>query len=145
MRYPLYCFPLFFFLGGAVDIGWRCLLQPYLEKKMPFILSIVLVGIIWSVWHLPLFFIVGTTQYSETFIYFAISTTGLAFVLAVIYRLSGSVWLCILFHCATNSLQGTWPIGDDLFVNINQSIVLAALAIAIWLIHRRIAERDSVT
>ena len=48
--------------GGIEEIGWRGLLQPELEKKYPHIVAAVSVGIIWAIWHLPLWFIDGTHQ-----------------------------------------------------------------------------------
>ena len=42
--------------GGNEEIGWQGFLQPSLEKILPFPLATVTTGLIWAVWHLPLFF-----------------------------------------------------------------------------------------
>lgn len=49
-------------IGGLEEAGWMYILQPELDKKYGFILSSVLVGLIWILWHVPLFFIPGTNH-----------------------------------------------------------------------------------
>jgi len=53
--------------GGMEETGWRGMLQPALEEKMNFILATLITGVIWGVWHLPLFLISKTTQYQMSF------------------------------------------------------------------------------
>lgn len=50
-------------IGGLEEAGWMYILQPELDKKYGFILSSVSVGVIWILWHIPLFFIPGTKHY----------------------------------------------------------------------------------
>ena len=45
--------PLFIIGGGLEELGWRGYLQPKLEKESNFIVSVIIVGVIWSLWHLP--------------------------------------------------------------------------------------------
>lgn len=41
--------------GGMEELGWRGFLQPEVEKHLPFIPATLIVGIIWTCWHIPLF------------------------------------------------------------------------------------------
>ncbi|WP_425549061.1 hypothetical protein [Amphibacillus indicireducens] len=34
-------------------MGWRGLIHPEQEKKLPPILSALIIGVVWSFWHLP--------------------------------------------------------------------------------------------
>ena len=54
--------PLFILFGGLEEIGWRGVLQPNLDKAGQPVRTGTIVGIIWTIWHLPLFFILGTYQ-----------------------------------------------------------------------------------
>lgn len=36
------------------DLGWRGSLQPQLQSKWSAISATVMVGIVWVIWHLPL-------------------------------------------------------------------------------------------
>lgn len=95
--------PVMLFGGGLEEAGWRYILQPELEKKYSFIISTIIVSIIWWLWHLPLFYIQGVVQYGQNYFAFGISILGLSFALASIRKNTGSIWLCVLFHCIENS------------------------------------------
>lgn len=52
-------------VGGplAEEFGWRGYALDRLMSRFRLLPSSVILGIIWFVWHLPLFFMVGTTQH----------------------------------------------------------------------------------
>jgi membrane protease YdiL (CAAX protease family) len=126
--FPLYAIvimiPALLFGGGLEEAGWRYILQPELEKKFNFTVSTLIVGIIWWIWHLPLFFIQGTSQYGTNYSGFGITVLGLSFSLAGIRKITGSVWLCVLFHCIANALAGIYVVKYNLYGNIVTTIVL---------------------
>jgi len=96
--------PIMIIGGGLEEIGWRGFLQPELQKKLSIIQSTFLVGVIWAVWHLPLWFISGTHQETNLdFLWFLINAVALSFLLAAIYNGTKSIFLCILFHAFTNA------------------------------------------
>ena len=105
--------PAMLFGGGLEEAGWRYILQPEMEKRFPFWLSALSVGVIWWIWHLPLFYIAGTGQSSMNFFLFGVSAIALSFALATIKKISNSVWLCVLFHCLTNALSGIFIINNS--------------------------------
>lgn len=89
--------------GGLEESGWRYILQPNLEKMMPFSLATLLTSAIWGLWHVPLFFMAGTSQQNMNFGAFFLLLISFSFSLAVIRKLTKSVWLCVLFHAALNA------------------------------------------
>lgn len=125
---PLYAIivmiPIMLFGGGLEEAGWRYILQPEMEKSHSFVLSTFIVSFIWWIWHFPLFLIQGTGQYGSNFFAFGISVLGLSFALAVIRKVSNSVWLCVLFHCMINSLSGIYIMNVNILGNIASSAVL---------------------
>lgn len=116
--------PMMLIGGGLEEAGWRYILQPELEKKYKFIVSTLIVSLIWWVWHLPLFYIQGVSQYGQNYFAFGINVLGLSFALASIRKNTDSVWLCVLFHCIVNSLSGIYIINDNILGNIITSIIL---------------------
>lgn len=116
--------PMMIIGGGLEEAGWRYILQPELEKKYKFIKSTIIVSIVWWLWHLPLFYIQGVSQYGKNFFAFGINILGLSFALASIRKNTNSVWLCVLFHCITNSLYGIYIINDNIWGNIVTTIIL---------------------
>jgi membrane protease YdiL (CAAX protease family) len=103
---PVYLlmFPVLIFIGGLEELGWRFVLQSSLEKKVSFTLSSSIIALIWAVWHLPLFFIEGRIQYDWNFGLYLIFMFGLAFPIAAVYRISKSVWLCVLLHALFSTI-----------------------------------------
>jgi membrane protease YdiL (CAAX protease family) len=130
---PLYLFfvliPLMLFGGGMEEVGWRYILQPELDKKYGFIISAIIVAIIWSLWHLPLFFIKDASQYETNFLLFAIDILGLTFALGAIHKISNNVFLCILFHCILNAGSVTFNIRDTILGNSITASVLIIVSI----------------
>lgn len=116
--------PMMLFGGGLEEAGWRYILQPELEKKYKFIISTLIVSVIWWIWHLPLFYIQGVFQYRQNYLAFGINVLGLTFALASIRKNTNSVWLCVLFHCIANSLSGIYIINDNILGNIVTTIIL---------------------
>jgi membrane protease YdiL (CAAX protease family) len=89
--------------GGLEELGWRGVAQPMLERRVSRLASAAIVGVAWALWHLPLFFIHGVSQYGANFELFAADVVGNAFLLAWIYGGTGSILVCVLFHAASNT------------------------------------------
>ena len=58
---PLIVF-LYFLQAGIEEIGWRGYLQEKLGRVFSLPVSSLLTGLIHTIWHLPLFWVVGTNQ-----------------------------------------------------------------------------------
>lgn len=116
MVQPLYIafieFPFMIIGGGLEEIGWRGFLQPTLQRRIPAVVSTLIVSVIWAVWHLPLWFIVGTNQTSLNFISFLITAMGLSFVLAALYNATQSIFLCIVMHAFINGFWDVYKSND---------------------------------
>lgn len=113
MVLPFYTFflslPGGLIIGGLEEAGWMYILQPELDKKYGFVLSSVFVGIIWALWHIPLFFIPGTNHGEGliNFWMFAVQLMAFRFFNGAIYKISGKgrVFMCVLFHTMFNAVS----------------------------------------
>jgi len=123
--------------GGMEEAGWRYILQPELEKKYGYIISAIIVAVIWSLWHLPIFFVPGTNQYGTNFLLYAIDIVGLTFALGAIRKISNSVFLCVLFHCIHNAGSVTFNLEDTLLGNVITSCLLIIVSIIVVLLHKK--------
>ena len=124
--------------GGLEEAGWRYILQPELEKKYSFAISTIAVSLIWWLWHLPLFFIQGVGQYGKNFFAFGISVLGVSFALAGIRKNTGSVWLCVLFHCLVNALGAIYIIQDHIWGDVVTAAILILCACVLVKMNDRI-------
>lgn len=110
-----------FFLGGtlAEEYGWT-LLSDELDADLPLKASTAVLGSIWALWHLPLFFIItkGAIQGYTPFYIFFIVTVALRFLFSWAYhRGGGSILSNMLFHTASNiaySVAAIAPAPGDL-------------------------------
>lgn len=138
---PLYAVivmvPMMLFGGGLEEAGWRYILQPELEKRYKFIVSTIIVSIIWWIWHLPLFFIEGVAQYEQDYLIFGINVFGLSFALASIRKNTDSVWLCVLFHCIINSLSGIYLVNDNIWGNVAATIIIVLFSCVLTTINSK--------
>lgn len=60
----LMSFPIVLVVGGPLleEYGWRGFALDRLQSRWNGLVSSLILGVIWSIWHLPLFLITGTTQ-----------------------------------------------------------------------------------
>lgn len=121
--------PLMIFGGGLEEAGWRYILQPELDKRIGFVFSSVTVAVIWSLWHLPLFFIPGTSQFGTQYFLFALNVFALTFALGAIRKISGSVFLCVLFHCMVNACSGIFILKQSFLGLAVMLILLVSISI----------------
>lgn len=103
-----YSFFIFFaqsiIFGGIEEIGWRYTWQPVIEKKIGFELACILTFLSWGVWHYMYFYLVGGIE-TINHMTFLIGLLGSCFILAAVYRLTKSLWLCVFYHCVLNAFS----------------------------------------
>ena len=85
-----------FIYGGEEELGWRGIMQPLLEKKLNFPVAAIITGIVWGIWHIPLWFVNGSSQQNMSFIFFLILAVILSFWLAAIYKKTECVKVNVL-------------------------------------------------
>jgi membrane protease YdiL (CAAX protease family) len=110
--------PTFFhtlFLAGGLneETGWRGYALPEMLAKMSAFRASMLLGVLWGLWHTPLYFLPGTGQNemirSGGSIFFLLPafvlwTAGLSVIFTWLSdRTGGSLLLAILFHAAINT------------------------------------------
>jgi membrane protease YdiL (CAAX protease family) len=109
-------FVLIFIIGGPLgeEFGWRGLVLPALEAKLSPPWDSLMLGIIWTVWHLPLFLISESSQHSLPFWLFALLTMPLCILITWIYHCSrDSLLMVMLFHAAVNTWFGALKISPE--------------------------------
>ena len=120
--------PMMLFGGGLEETGWRGVLFPELEKRLGFTAATVVTAAVWWFWHLPLFFINGVSQYGGDFLSFGFCVLGLSFALSAIRTVTGSTWLCVLFHCLINSLHGVYVVRENRLGSLTAAVVLILIS-----------------
>lgn len=81
-------------------------MQPKLEKATNFIVSVLIVGIVWSIWHLPLWLIKGTVQSALPFGMYTALAIILSFGFTALYKYTNNIFLTVLSHAWFNGCIG---------------------------------------
>lgn len=125
--------PMFLVIGGLEEIGWRGFwLKKELEKENKnIIIAVLIIGVVWEMWHLPLFAMLGTYQQAHTnIIIHLISTLAMAFTLGGVYIRSRSILLCMLMHSLINSFSDIVMIKSSVI----ESIVILVISFLFFII-----------
>ena len=103
-------FMVFFLIydGLGEEIGWRGLALPRLQESLGSLGGSIVVGILWALWHLPLFFMPGSSQYGDALIPYVYLLTCWTIVIALfVGKARGSVLPAILLHGSANFVAFT--------------------------------------
>jgi membrane protease YdiL (CAAX protease family) len=127
--------PLVLLLGGPLgeEFGWRGYALPVLQDRLGWRVASLGLGLVWGVWHLPLFFIDGTAQAHLPLGLFLLSVVAMSVVFAwLANRTEGSVVAALLFHTAINFWPSVVPVlpteaGDRAYAFVVATLVVLAV------------------
>lgn len=121
------------------ELGWRGYVLDRLQDKQSALASSLILGVLWSVWHLPMFFIEGSYQAglgigTLEFWMFFLSIVPLTFVFTWIYNnTKRSTLAVILFHAMVNFTGELIALSKNADTIYSLSWFVVAIAItAIW-------------
>jgi CAAX protease family protein len=123
-------------LVNGEELAWRGFALPRLQAKYNALTSSVVLGVIWALFHLPLFFTAtGSSQAEMSFVSFLISTISITVLYTWMYNNTrGSVLMAYLFHASANtwtqvfSIDHTNHLIDWIFTGL---FVLAAVIVVL--------------
>jgi membrane protease YdiL (CAAX protease family) len=88
------------------ELGWRGLLYPILKSNYGWMGSALVVGVIWAIWHAPLW-LLDSPQSIIPFWAFSINVVLLSILMSMIYNHSqGSIIAIVLLHLTFNVSLG---------------------------------------
>jgi membrane protease YdiL (CAAX protease family) len=113
-------FILVFLVGGPVgeEFGWRGYALPVMQRRWGWRVSSLVLGGLWALWHLPLFYSADTAQSHLPMGWYALSIIASSVLFAWLYnRTEGSVLPVLILHTAVNA----WPLVIPVMVMPNGS------------------------
>ena len=118
------------------EYGWRGYALDRLQRNSSALGASLILGLIWALWHLPLFFIEGTTQAAIPLYQFVLQTMVLSIFYTWLYNnTNGSILVVSLFHAVSNTAAAAVPFWISDFgrwINFVIFAVIAAGIIARW-------------
>jgi membrane protease YdiL (CAAX protease family) len=119
------------------EIGWRGFALPLMSARFGLPVSVLILGMFWACWHLPLFFLKGGSVYGQSFPLYFLQVTALSVVIGWLYwRTNGSLLLTMLMHAAVNNTKDIVPSAvlnaTDPF-SLSHSLVGWLTVIVLWI------------
>lgn len=91
------------------ELGWRGYALPRLAAWLGMGGASLLLGAIWALWHLPLFFLRGADTYGQSFFVYALQVIAFSVTFAWVYAKTGSLLPVMLLHAAINNSKDIVP------------------------------------
>jgi membrane protease YdiL (CAAX protease family) len=131
-----------FILGGALfeEPGWRGFALPRLQGRFGPLVGSLVLGALWSVWHLPFFlFIAGyngagpsAIDIGAAFALFAVRMTAFTFIITWLFNNArGSLLTTMLVHASLNAATNFVPKTPEFAASLAICLVGLALAVGV--------------
>jgi membrane protease YdiL (CAAX protease family) len=103
------------FAGMGEEFGWRGFALPRLQARHNALVSSLIIGVLWGLWHIPLYFVAGTSQYDwrmaggflPTFLGYTLFVIAWSIQYTWVFNnTKGSLLLAAVVHGAGNAWLG---------------------------------------
>jgi membrane protease YdiL (CAAX protease family) len=119
--------------GLTEELAWRGFVLPRLQAKLTPLAAALVLGVIWAIWHTPLFFIEDSSQQGWPYLGFVVLVLAESVIISWVFNHArGSVLLVALLHAASDASlawSGTLSGSDLAFWVIVAVYVLAAVVL----------------
>lgn len=140
----IYIFVMFLIGGGQEEFGWRGYILDPLQDKIGLIKASLLIGLLWGLWHYPLWLMPGESHVYYSFIGFVLFAISFSVMIGIMYQVSGKkMVIAWVMHAASNYALSLFPVffNEDVaqpsywvWVILNMII---ALIMMLWYINTR--------
>lgn len=117
------------------ELGWRGFLQNKLFTKMRMTPGVIILGLIWGFWHLPVNLMgyqPSANPQLSAFVLFPLFTICLSFIFAWFYIKSKSIFLVSFLHAANNSINA--PLIEKTLVPKGNPLYRDLTSLAFWIL-----------
>jgi membrane protease YdiL (CAAX protease family) len=119
--------------GGQEELGWRGFALPRLQRAHGPMAASLVIGVVWAVWHLPLFAMEGTSQSQVPFLAYAPAVVAMSVIFTWLYNESaGCILPVMLLHAGINSTGTLIPVSvDSVSEALHSQLAMAELAVLV--------------
>jgi len=92
------------------EVGWRGYALPRLAEYFGLGGASLVLGVVWAVWHIPLFVLPDSGSTGQSFPAYLLQVMAMSVALAFLYwKTDGSLLLAMLMHASVNNTTGLVP------------------------------------
>jgi membrane protease YdiL (CAAX protease family) len=133
------------------EVGWRGYALPALQARYSALVASLILGVLWALWHLPVFFNPDTLYSNLPFFLWLVYAVPVAVLITWVFNSAGgSVLMAILAHAALNASSELWKtipeysvrpattaeaVAFNVHVNLMGAIVLWVAAVVVVLVY----------
>ena len=147
----IYVIYMMIFVALGEEVGWRGYALPALQARYSALVSSVILGVMWALWHLPQFFNPDTFYSNLPFVLWLAYIVPFAVLITWVFNSTGgSVLMAIIFHAVMNASSEVWKtipeysvkpptaaeaVAATVHINLMGAIVLWVVAVAVVLVY----------
>lgn len=122
-------FVLVFVAFFGEEYGWRYYLQPVLQKRFGLRGGVLILGIVWGLWHLPVdfFYYVSPDQGIIMLVSQIITCVTYGIFFGYVYMRTNNIWAVVIIHFLNNNLAPVIAGNYSADVLQNQSVTWAQI------------------
>jgi membrane protease YdiL (CAAX protease family) len=133
------------------EVGWRGYALPALQARYNALLASLILGVMWTLWHVPVFFNPDTHYSNLPFLLFLAYMVPFAVLITWVFNSTGgSVLMAMFFHAVMNASGGLWKtiseysvepaslaeaVAVNVHTNLMPAIVLWVAAVVVVLVY----------
>jgi membrane protease YdiL (CAAX protease family) len=127
-----------FVLVIGEEIGWRGFMLPILLGRMSPMLASGVTGVLWALWHAPLYFLPGMPSVGDPYLAFVAWVIPLTFVLTWLWLRTRSVIVATVAHGSANLVSGlVLPLDDPGLRFVFSGLGFGVVAVVLIFVSRR--------
>jgi membrane protease YdiL (CAAX protease family) len=119
--------------GMSEEFGWRGYALPRLQARWNALVSSIVLGVVWTVWHVPLWFVAGSSQQGSSFWLFLANLVLLSVLYTWLFNnAKGSILVAVVFHAMLNTVSQMFPSPTD---NLFYWVVLGLTVVLVVVVY----------
>lgn len=118
--------------GGNEELGWRGFMLPRLQSALSPLASSIVLGLVWAVWHAPLWSLAGSSQSRLSFPVYVVLVIGISIVLTHVTNTSrGGLIGAVAAHTAVNVTAGLAASALGGVREVDQAVAMVVFALVV--------------
>ncbi len=126
----LFLFSALFFAAIGEELGWQAYGYPALRVRFGVLLSAVVLGTVWALWHVIPFAQLGRTP--EWILWHSLSAVALRIIIVWLFEnTGGTVLVAVVFHAMINLSWALFPISGSYYDPLVTFVILSLAVLSI--------------
>ena len=130
----------FFRAGGQEELGFRGFAQPKLQEKLNLVVTSLIIGVLWFIWHLPLYlWVPNVTQHGQSLLFGLLAQISFCFTFTWLYNRTQSILMPMLLHATINFLHSIAVVsvsGSQSELIFWTALIVPYFVLGVWLVWR---------